>query len=323
MNSGVSKALVTGGAGFIGSHIVDELIGRGVETIVIDNFSTGFIENLAQHSGSPLLRVIRGDVFDVEALLDGVADIDVVFHEAAIASVPRSVAEPLLVHRVNVDGSLQVMNYCVEKHIRRLVFASSASVYGVLKDLPASEDQLCFPSSPYGSSKLSVETYLSSFYRTYGLETVGLRYFNVYGPRQRMSDYSGVITVFINNLLKGITPTIFGDGNQTRDFVFVKDIVRANMLAMETASASGECFNVASGTSTSILDLLNVLEDITGVRLAPRFMPTRVGDVKSGEGSISKIERVLGYRSSTSIAKGLAQVVDAIKAEALTPVEHN
>jgi nucleoside-diphosphate-sugar epimerase len=323
MNRGVSKALVTGGAGFIGSHIVDELIGRGVETIVIDNFSTGFIENLAQHTGSPLLRVIKGDVFEVEELLKGVADIDVVFHEAAIASVPRSVAEPLLVHRVNVDGSLHMLNYCVEKHIRRLVFASSASVYGVLKDFPASEDQLCFPSSPYGSSKLSVETYLSSFYRTYGLETVGLRYFNVYGPRQRMSDYSGVITVFINNLLKGITPTIFGDGTQTRDFVFVKDIVRANMLAMETASATGECFNVASGTSTSILDLLDVLEDITGVRLAPHFMPTRAGDVKSGEGSISKIERVLGYRSSTPIAEGLAQVVDAIKAEAVTPVAHN
>jgi nucleoside-diphosphate-sugar epimerase len=316
MSGAVSKALVTGGAGFIGSHIVDELIGRGIETVVIDNLSSGFMGNLAQHAGNSLLRVIEGDVFQVEELLKGVDGIDVVFHEAAIASVPKSVQDPLLVHRVNVDASLHLMNYCVGKRIRRLIFASSAAVYGVLKTFPASEDLVCSPASPYGSSKLAVECYLSSFYQTYGLETVGLRYFNVYGPRQRMSDYSGVITVFINNLLQGTTPTIFGDGAQTRDFVFVKDIVRANMLAMETTSANGERFNVASGTSTSILDLLMVLEDITGVKLAPRFMPERVGDVKSGEGSIAKIERALGYRSSTAIREGLAQVVDAIKAEA-------
>jgi UDP-glucose 4-epimerase len=316
MTGTVSRALVTGGAGFIGSHIVDELLARGIETLVIDDFSSGLADNLAQHSKNPLLRLIEGDVFGVEELLKGVGAIDVVFHEAAIASVPKSVADPLHVHRVNVDASLHIMNYCVKKQVRRMIFASSAAVYGVLKKSPASEDQVCSPSSPYGSSKLAVETYLSSFYNTYGLETVGLRYFNVYGPRQRMSDYSGVITIFINNLLQGITPTIFGDGTQTRDFVFVNDIVRANMLAMEATSATGECFNVASGTSTSILSLLSALEEITGAKLPPRFMPPRAGDVMSGEGSISKIESALGYRSSTAIMKGLAQVVDSIKGQA-------
>jgi nucleoside-diphosphate-sugar epimerase len=323
MNKGISKALVTGGAGFIGSHIVDELVARGIETVVIDNFSSGHLENLAQHRGNPLLKVVEGDVLQVKELLNGIGDIDVVFHEAAIASVPKSVEDPLLVHRVNVDGSLQVMNYCVEKGIRRLVFASSAAVYGVISAPRASEDLLCSPSSPYGSSKLAVECYLSSFYKTYGLETVGLRYFNVYGPRQRMSDYSGVITVFINKLLQGMTPTIFGDGSQTRDFVFVKDIVRANMLAMETERAAGECFNVASGTSTSILDLLMTLEDITGVKLAPQFMPPRVGDVRSGEGSVSKIENLLGYRAKTQIRDGLEQVVRAIEKETDLPVLYN
>jgi UDP-glucose 4-epimerase len=308
----ITKALVTGGAGFIGSHIVDELISRGIETVVIDDFSTGSRDNLAQNKDSPLLRVIEGDVFQVRALLEGIEGIDVVFHEAAIASVPRSVHEPLLVHRVNVDASLHLMNYCVEKKIRRFIFASSAAVYGVITS-PATEEMRCAPSSPYGSSKLAVETYLSSFYNTYGLETVGLRYFNVFGPRQMVSDYSGVITVFINNLLGGTVPTIFGDGTQTRDFVFVKDIVQANVLAMEKPSANGDVFNVASGSSTTLLNLLDVLQDVTNVRVHPKFMPQRVGDVKSGEATITKIERTMGYHPQTSLRDGLAQVVDAMR----------
>ena len=302
-----SRAVVTGGAGFIGSHIVDELIHRGVETIVIDNFTTGSPENLAQHEGSDLLRVIRGEVSQVKSLLNGTENIDVVFHEAAIASVPRSVSDPLLVHEVNVDASLQVMSYCVESRVRRMVFASSAAVYGALNGVEASESLPCSPSSPYGASKLAVEDYLAAFRNTYGLETVALRYFNVYGPRQTLNDYSGVVSVFTESLLNGTSPTIFGDGMQDRDFVHVEDVARANILAMDSDSASGQVFNVASGTSTSILNLYKTIQTVTGaVRVSPKFGPARRGDVKSGSASIAKIERLLGYHPELTLEEGLA-----------------
>lgn len=264
MTSRPSRAMVTGGAGFIGSHIVDELLRKGVETIVVDDLSSGSMENLAHHRGDPLLRFVEGRVGQVGNILRDISGVDVVFHEAAIASVPKSVEDPALVHRVNVDETLELMNFCVSKRVKRFIFASSAAVYGVLREPLASEGLLCAPVSPYGASKLAVETYLSAFHKTYGLETVGLRYFNVYGPRQRLNDYSGVITVFINSLLRKERPTIYGDGMQTRDFVFVKDVVRANMLAMESEFSAGEVFNVASGDSTTVIELLETLKRITG-----------------------------------------------------------
>jgi UDP-glucose 4-epimerase len=307
----VSKAIVTGGAGFIGSHIVDELIKRGIETVVIDDFTTGSEENLRQHRDSKLLRVLTGDAARIGKLLPDIEDVDVVFHEAAIASVPRSVADPLLVHNVNVNASLEVMAFCVSRRIRRLVFASSAAVYGALGDVPASEALVCAPASPYGASKLAVEVYLTAFYQTYGLETVGLRYFNVYGSRQKMSDYSGVITVFANKILQRTNPVIYGDGLQTRDFVHVKDIVNANMLAAVSGSAAGQVFNVASGRTTNLLQLVGALKEIVGVGdIEPIFEPSRKGDVKSGAASISKIERLLGYRPSVSLKDGLVDVVN-------------
>ncbi|HXW02229.1 MAG TPA: NAD-dependent epimerase/dehydratase family protein, partial [Candidatus Nitrosotenuis sp.] len=232
----ISKALVTGGAGFIGSHIVDELLSRGIETIVIDDLSTGTLENLSEHRKNKLLHIIIGDARKAHELLRNVEGIDVVFHEAAIASVPRSVSEPMVVHDVNVNMSLELMNFCLRKDIKKFVFASSAAVYGVLQT-KASEDLVCKPFSPYGASKLCVENYLNAYYQTYGLENVNLRYFNVYGPRQKLNDYSGVITVFINTLLRRQTPTIHGDGSQVRDFVFIKDIVNANMLSMDSQAA--------------------------------------------------------------------------------------
>jgi nucleoside-diphosphate-sugar epimerase len=311
----ISRALVTGGAGFIGSHIVDELIGRGRETVVLDNFSTGSMENLGRHSDSDLLRVFTGEVSDVAQIMGGVENIDVVFHEAAIASVKKSVEDPALVHAVNVDATIDLMNFCVKRQVKRLMFASSAAVYGSLRDVPASEEQLCAPASPYGSSKLAVECYLSSYYKTYGLETVGLRYFNVYGPRQKKNDYSGVITVFANALMQGTAPTIFGDGGQTRDFVFVKDIVQANMLAMTSDRAAGEVFNVASGSSTGVLELFEILRDLLGEGdLRPQYGPERVGDVRFGRASISKIQRVLGYVPTASLRDGLSKLVDGIEA---------
>ena len=310
-----SRAVVTGGAGFIGSHIVDALIEKGIEAVVLDNFTTGSMENLERHSGSGMLRVVKGDIADAERVLEGVGDIDVVFHEAAIASVKKSVEDPALVHRVNVDGTLSVMDFCVRRRVRRLIFASSAAVYGSVRDAPSSEEQLCSPASPYGSSKLAVECYLNSYYKTYGLETVGLRYFNVYGPRQSVNDYSGVITVFANALAQRRAPTIYGDGAQSRDFVFVGDVAQANMLAMASDEAAGKVFNVASGSSTTILELLEVLEDLLGERdLKPLFAPQRAGDVRFGRASISKIQSVLGYHPNSSLREGLSRTIDGMGA---------
>jgi nucleoside-diphosphate-sugar epimerase len=316
MTARPSRAVVTGGAGFIGSHIVDELLRRRVETIVLDNLSSGSMNNLAHNIDDPNLRVVNGDVGQVSNLLRDITGVDVVFHDAAIASVPKSVEDPLLVHKVNVDETLELMNFCVSKGVKRFIFASSAAVYGVLREPMASESLLCAPVSPYGASKLAVETYLSAFHKTYGLETVGLRYFNVYGPRQRLNDYSGVITVFINSLLRREQPIIYGDGMQTRDFVFVKDIVRANMLAMESELSAGEVFNVASGTSTTVLELLETLKSITGAEtIEPKFAPPRMGDVKSGAASIAKIRRLLGYNAEVPMPQGLAEVVDHIRSQ--------
>ncbi|MDA4117177.1 MAG: SDR family NAD(P)-dependent oxidoreductase [Thaumarchaeota archaeon] len=306
----VSRAIVTGGAGFIGSHIVDELIRRGVETYVVDDLSTGRLDNLSQHRGDDRLHMVIGDGRTIGSLLADVQNIDVLFHEAAIANVLRSVKEPMVVHDVNVNMSLEVMNFCREKGIRRMIFASSAAVYGVLGSVKANEGITGRPSSPYGASKLAVEDYLHAYHSTYGLEPVALRYFNVYGPRQAMSDYSGVITLFINRMLRRQPVTIYGDGSQTRDFVNVRDIVQANILGVERDDAVGEVFNVASGESTSILQLYDILRSVTHARdLEPVFAPPRPGDVRLGMSSIDKIEEALGYRKSVSMETGLHELL--------------
>ncbi len=310
----ISKAVVTGGAGFIGSHIVDSLLDQGVETFVIDNLSTGSLDNLARHNNNKLLHVIIEDAQNIAELLSDVDGIDVMFHEAAIANVLRSVTEPMVVHDVNVNLSLKMMNFCVKKNIKRLVFASSAAVYGIIKDGPAKESNVCKPYSPYGATKLAVEDYLSAFYQTYGLETVALRYFNVYGARQKINDYSGVITIFTNQLLKGQCPTVFGDGMQTRDFISVKDIVQANMLAMKSKNAVGEVFNVASGTPINILKLLEILKSVTKTtHIQHKFAPLRPGDVKFGIASVDKIKSTLGFTPKTEISDGLADVTEFLK----------
>lgn len=309
------KALVTGGAGFIGSHIVDELLKRKIETFVIDNLSTGSLENLKQHDGNELLHVKIGDAKNIGKLMEGVSGVDVVFHEAAIASITRSITEPMVVHDVNVNMSLEIMNFCVANKIPRLVFASSAAVYGILKG-KASEQQVCRPYSPYGATKLAVEDYLSAYYQTYGLETVALRYFNVFGARQKLNDYSGVITIFVNQLINKQPPTIFGDGLQTRDFIHVKDIVQANMLAMESQNVAGEMFNVATGNATSILELLMTIKSVTGTGdVLHKFGPPRPGDVKFGLANAEKIVNVTGFAPKITLSDGLADVVEYIRSK--------
>jgi UDP-glucose 4-epimerase len=302
---------VTGGAGFIGSHIVDELTARGIETYIIDNLSTGTLENLSKHKESGLVRTILGDAREIDSLMKNVG-IDVVFHEAAIASVPKSVSHPILVHDVNVNMTLNVLNYCVKAGVKRLVFASSAAVYGMIEG-KAVEDMVCRPNSPYGASKLAVEDYLHAYHHSYGLETVALRYFNVYGKRQRYSDYSGVITVFANKILDGERPTIYGDGSQVRDFVHVDDIVQANMLAMESQIAVGESFNVASGHATSIIELFRIIRNLVGsASLENIFEPTRAGDMKLGLASIDKIKGALGYVPKVGMQSGLVEVIRSL-----------
>lgn len=310
----VSTALVTGGAGFVGSHLVERLIGLNIETIVIDNFSTGSRENLRNVESNPNLHIIQGDVTKSLLAIPKTKKIDVVFHEAAIASVPASVKNPELVHNVNVNMTLDLMNFCVKQGIKRFVFASSAAVYGVV-DGVVSESIACRPASPYGAGKLSVEDYLHSYKTSFGLEPVMLRYFNIYGPRQRPGDYSGVITIFIENLLDEISPTIMGDGLQTRDFVNVKDIVQANILAMNSEEAVGQVFNVASGSSTTVLRIAQVLQNVLEKQdLEINFAPARVGDVRNGRANIEMISRILGYSPSISLEDGLADVVEFLKA---------
>lgn len=308
----ISKAVVTGGAGFIGSHIVDELLRRKIETYVIDDLSTGSTSNLHHHEDNKLLHVFISDARKIQNLLSDVKNIDVVFHEAAIASVTRSIHEPMVVHDVNVNMSLEIMNFCVKNGVKRFVFASTAAVYGPIGNKQASEEMVCRPFSPYGASKLSIENYLDAYYSSYGLETVVLRYFNVFGTRQkRNNEYSGVITIFANQLLQRQAATIYGDGQQTRDFVHVADIVLANMLAMESENAVGERFNVATGNSITILKLLETLKSLTNTKdVEHEFGPPRPGDIKFGTASVDKIKNRLGYVPKISIDIGLTELVD-------------
>jgi nucleoside-diphosphate-sugar epimerase len=308
----VSTVLVTGGCGFVGSHLVEELVGRGIETYVLDNFSTGSLENI-RDLDQELVHVVRGEIRDVKRLMPRDAKVDVVFHEAAIASVPRSVNDPMFVHDINVNMSLDLMNYCVAGGIRKFIFASSAAVYGFLGQESARETMACRPASPYGAGKLAIENYLHSYQEAYGLAPVLLRYFNIYGPRQKFSDYSGVITIFGRSLLSGLSPTIRGDGRQTRDFVNVKDVVQANMLAMDSESAIGEVFNVATGKSISILRLYGILNDLTGKDLKYKTAPSSPGDVKRGDASIDKIKRILGYKPRVTLKNGLAELLEYMK----------
>ncbi len=298
------RYLVTGGAGFIGSHLVRALLEKGHEVRVLDNFSTGKEENLVDVS--PQIEVVRGDVrsfADIERALEGVA---FVFHQAAVGSVPRSIADPFDTQTANVNGTLNLLWKSKEAGVRRVVIAGSSSVYGDTPGMPRVETLLPSPLSPYALSKLSQELFGKIFSKTFGLETVTLRYFNIFGPRQDpRSEYAAVIPRFVRSILKGEAVTINGTGEQSRDFTFIDNVVQANLLAMETQRGIGEAVNIGCGSSFSILELVDNLSDILGVRPEVRHLPPRAGDPMASQADISKARDILGYSPKVYFREGL------------------
>jgi nucleoside-diphosphate-sugar epimerase len=309
--------MVTGGAGFIGSHIVDRLVEEGHRVRVVDNFSTGRRENIAHLQGDPLVQVAEGDICDGEFMAEAMEGVEYVLHQAAIPSVPRSVSDPLSSHRVNVEGTLRVLLAAKEAGVRRVVFASSSSVYGDLSrdqsgQLAKKESLAPRPLSPYAATKLAGEAYCAAFYNSYGLETVVLRYFNVFGPRQDpASQYASVVPRFATALLNGKRPLIYGDGLQTRDFTHVSNVVEANLKACQAPEAPGRVFNVACGKSVSVLELLRTMAQALGVSPDPEFQPPRPGDVRHSRASISLAKRLLGYRVKMGFNQGIRNTLRA------------
>jgi len=302
-------ALVTGGAGFIGSHIVSGLLERGFGVRVLDDLSSGKRENLAPWLDR--IEFIEGNICSDVDCRNAVEGVDTVFHQAAIASVPRSVAEPERTHDVNVNGSLKLLVAARDAGVRRVVFASSSAIYGDDPEQPKRETMKPCPISPYGLHKLTIEYYLRLFHRLYGLETVALRYFNVFGPRQDpKSEYAAVIPKFITRMLQGLAPTVFGDGKQTRDFIYVGEIARANILAADAADAPGRIINVAGGGRIDLLQLIATLNDVLGTQMMPVMAPPQPGDVRDSSADISIADSVLDFSPQTSFAEGLRRTVE-------------
>ena len=305
------RVLVTGGAGFIGSHLVEGLIDAGNDVYVLDNFSTGAMKNLSHVRRSRSLNVVRADIRKIpRSLSKRLGRVDRVCHLAAVTGVQWSIRNPIFTSEVNLIGTLKVLEVARKLRAERVVVASSAAVYGVPASLPFTEDANLIPTSPYGASKAASELYCRSFEENHGVEVVSLRYFNVYGPRQASGHYSGVISIFARNILRGLPLTIFGDGSQTRDFVFVADVVDATILALKTAPQN-RVFNVASGTETTILQLARMMQQIVDPGASPdlRFEPSRQGDVHRGVADITRARTELGYVPATSLCDGLSRTI--------------
>ena len=299
--------LVTGGAGFIGSHLCEELVRRGHSVRVADSLVTGKRSNLDH---APGVEFLEGDLADLPFAQRAVQGVHYVLHEAAIPSVPRSVKDPITSNRANVDATLNVLVAARDAGVKRLVFAGSSSAYGDTPTLPKREDMPTNPLSPYALQKVVGEQYLQMFTRLYGLETVSIRYFNVFGPRQDpTSPYSGVISVFATALLENRSPTIYGDGGQTRDFTYVANVVDGVLRACEAPAASGEVINVATGGRISLNELFRTMREITGARVEPTYVETRAGDVRDSQADISKARRLLGYEPIVSFEEGLAKTL--------------
>jgi len=306
----MGRFLVTGGAGFIGSHLVRALLEDGHEVVVLDDLSTGHRRNLDIAEGR--ISFVEGDIRDLSTVQRAVDGSEVVFHQAALPSVPRSVRDPAATNAVNVTGTLNALIAARDAGVRRLIYASSSSVYGGAPTLPKHESMKPEPRSPYAVSKLAAENYCTAFFRTYGLETVALRYFNVFGPRQDPhSQYSAVIPRFIATYLSGAPPTIYGDGGQTRDFTYVDNVVDANLRAAEAPGAAGKVFNVACGSQISINELARMLGEMLGTSVQPVHVPARDGDVRDSLASVESAEVTLGYRPLVEFEEGLRRAVAA------------
>jgi len=302
------KALVTGGAGFIGGHLVEALVARGDDVVVLDDLSTGRRENLV--AVRDRIRLVVGSVADPETVRACCADRDVVFHQAALASVPRSVKDPIGTNAANVDGTLQLLWSAHACGVKRVVYAASSSAYGDTEVLPKREDMPARPLSPYAVQKHVGELYAGVFARLYGLSSVCLRYFNVFGPRQDpQSQYAAVVPIFITRLMRGEAPVIYGDGEQSRDFTYVRNVVEANLLAAEAPDPGGRIVNIACGERITLNELYRRLQGLTGCHLAPVYGPRRAGDVAHSQADIALASQVLGYHPVVSFDDGLAETV--------------
>ena len=308
--SDFSVVMVTGGAGFIGSHLVDRLLEEGFRVRVIDNFFSGDQKNLAHHKNNKLFEFLEGDIRDFDLVRKAIKGIDAVFHQAALVSVPRSCDDPVLSNEINVQGTLNLLQACVDVDVKKFVFASSCAIYGDSDFLPVTEEFPVKPHSPYAIDKYACEEYARIFSKIYDLETVGLRYFNVYGPRQKVGSYSGVISVFVNCFLDNKSPTVFGDGNQSRDFVHVKDVVNANLLALSKENISGEVFNISSGKRITINSIIKTIQKIMDKKSRVFYAKPRSGDIEHSFANIKKAQNVLGYKPSVKFEEGLREVVN-------------
>ncbi len=305
----MSTYLVTGGAGFIGSNIVEELVRRGAKVRVLDNFVTGRKENIAPFLN--LIELIEGDIRDRKILDKALKGIDFVIHQAALRSVAKSVEDPFTTNDINVFGTLNLLMAARDHKVKRLVYASSSSAYGDAKKFPQKETDLPVPISPYGVSKLAAENYCVTFAKTFGLETVSLRYFNVFGPRQNPeSKYSAVIPMFIFKMIKDKSPLVEWDGKQSRDFTYVANVVEANLKACVTPGISGEVFNVACGQTTPIIDIVKTINRLLGKDINPEFGPKRPGDVRKTRAGIEKMKRMLKVKRIVQFEEGLELTVD-------------
>jgi len=311
----MAKILVTGGAGFIGSNLVNRLVKQNHDVKIIDNFTRGKMSNISHLKNK--IKIIKGDIRNIKTIKECVKDVDYIFHEAACVSVSESIKYPMMINDVNINGTLNILIAARDSNIKKVIYASTCAVYGNVKKIPIKEDSNTDPLSIYALTKFFGEEYCKIFYKLYGINIVILRYFNVYGPKQsyNSSPYTAVIPNFITKMLNGEQPTIYGDGEQARDFVFIEDIVDANILAMNVKKINGEVFNIGSGTSTTINELVKKISSLLNIEVIPNYIPSNKGDIRLSLADIQKAKEILGFEPKYDLMKGLNETIRWLKQE--------